>query len=206
MYSQYFYFMFTNRINHLTEQFSEEFRGLSDEQLNWKPSKEIWSIGQCIDHLIEANSRYIPRLREILNDKHRATFWEKNNPFTDYTGKNMIKNLGPEITRKYKAPKLFVPSKTKMNAGILDKFTKQQKEIENLFDILGTDNHSEKVITSPVAGLITLKVRDVMQLIIVHEERHLLQARNILKENNFPSKNGIAEITSNPEVNTRRPV
>ena len=36
------------------------FGGLSPAQLNWKPSAERWSVGQCFDHLITTNRTYLP--------------------------------------------------------------------------------------------------------------------------------------------------
>ena len=38
------------------EEAREEFRklveGLSDEQFNWRPGEESWSMAECIDHLV----------------------------------------------------------------------------------------------------------------------------------------------------------
>ena len=31
-------------------------RGLSPEQLNWKPAEGVWSVGQCLHHLYVTNS------------------------------------------------------------------------------------------------------------------------------------------------------
>lgn len=42
------------------EKASLEFSNISSEQLNWKPSAESWSIAQCLDHLIIADSSYFP--------------------------------------------------------------------------------------------------------------------------------------------------
>ncbi len=36
----------------LIDNATEQFSGLSENQINWKPSEEKWSIGECIDHLV----------------------------------------------------------------------------------------------------------------------------------------------------------
>lgn len=43
-----------------------EFSDISLEQLNWKLSAESWSIAQCLDHLIIADSFYFPELKKII--------------------------------------------------------------------------------------------------------------------------------------------
>ena len=171
--------MISDDILEITKKFENEFGNLSKEQLNWKPSSDKWSIGQCIDHLIVANNQYLPELNKVSESKHKETFWEKNNPLTDYTGQNMIKTLGPVIIKKYKTPKLFFPSKSSISINILSDFTYQQEELFKVFKILEDGKFSKIVITSPVAALLTLKVHDALKIISVHEERHLLQAIRI---------------------------
>ena len=43
------------------------------------------------------------------------------------------------------------------------------------------------VITSPVASLITIKLHDLIKLIIVHEQRHINQAMRVKNFDSFPS-------------------
>lgn len=42
------------------------FGGLNSTQINWKPAADVWSIGQCLDHLITANQEYFPQLDQII--------------------------------------------------------------------------------------------------------------------------------------------
>jgi hypothetical protein len=37
------------------EKVKNEFENITQEQLNWKPAPESWSIGQCLDHLVVAD-------------------------------------------------------------------------------------------------------------------------------------------------------
>ena len=75
-----------------------------------------------------------------------------------------------------KAPKLFIPSNSKINPEILTDFKNQQNELFELFRKLENGKYSQIVITSPVASLITLKLHDLLKLIVVHEQRHINQA------------------------------
>lgn len=164
------------RISNLAEK---EFGSLSEAQLNAKPASDRWSIAQCLDHLIASNSKYVPMLKACLKAGHKKSIWEKYNPLTNYTGKQMIKTLGPEVKQKYKAPQLFRPAGKTIEPGIVKRFILHQKELSEMFSILEQENFSSMVISSPVSGLITLKVHDVLSIIIVHEERHLNQALGV---------------------------
>src|ERR1041385_8278576 len=44
-------------------------RGLSPEQLNWKPTEDLWSVGQCLHHLYVANEVYLPAIANALDDR-----------------------------------------------------------------------------------------------------------------------------------------
>lgn len=47
----------------------QDFGTLQAEVLNWKPAQDVWSVGQCLDHLIVTNSTYIPLIQQILYGK-----------------------------------------------------------------------------------------------------------------------------------------
>ncbi len=177
--------MLSLEIQILTAKIETDFGALNFSQLNWKPSENQWSIGQCIDHLIVSNGKYLPILKEVETGKHRTTIWEKYNPLTNYTGKQMIKTLGPNIHKKYKAPKLFIPSNSKINLDILNDFKNQQNELFELFMKLENGKYSQIVITSPVASLITIKLHDLLKLIVLHEQRHINQALGVKKSDLF---------------------
>jgi hypothetical protein len=42
-------------------------KGLSVEQINWRPSPDQWSIGQCLHHLLMFNRLYMPAILRALD-------------------------------------------------------------------------------------------------------------------------------------------
>ena len=179
--------MLSSTIPSLTALIEKEFGNLNLIQLNWKPSPDQWSIGQCLDHIIVSNGKYLPLLKTIFEGKNKTTFWERNNPLCNYTGRQMIKTLGKNVIKKYKSPRLFFPSASNISQNIISDFKIRQAEIFSLFIELEKEKYSEYVITSPVASLITLKLHDLIELLIVHEERHIDQALRVKNSNNFPN-------------------
>ena len=106
-------------------------------------------------------------------------FWEKNNPLTSYTGNQMIKTLGPVVVKKFQSPKLFLPSQSSIKQSIIDNFIEHQNKLIKYFNSMSENKFEKTIITSPVAGLLTLKLSDVMAIITVHEERHLAQMKRV---------------------------
>lgn len=179
--------MLSSSIPSLTATIDKKFGDLKLIQLNWKPAPDQWSIGQCLDHLIVSNAKYLPVLLTIIEGKNKPSFWEKNNPLSNYTGKQMIKTLGKNVVKKYKSPRLFIPSESTVSQNIISDFKNHQDEIFQLFLELEKEKYKHIVVTSPVASLITLKLHDLIELIIVHEERHINQALRVKNNINFPN-------------------
>ncbi len=178
--------MFSEQIKAITQKVEDEFGKLNDIQLNWKPSKEAWSIGQCFDHIIKSNEQYLNKLKVVILPQFKQTFWERYNPLTKYTGKKMILSLGEVVTKKYKNPLIFTPSKNIFSAKLIPSFFNHNESLQNVFIQIEEGNRLEFVITSPVASLVTLKVKDVLELIIVHEKRHINQAMKVKMNETFP--------------------
>lgn len=167
------------KIEEISATVQMEFGSLNPNQLNWKLNPNEWSIGQCLDHLIVSNEKYFPVFDAVISGKHKMTFWEKNNPLTSYTGKNMIKSLGPVVTKKFQSPKLFLPSQSTIKLSITNDFAEHQKKLIGYFKNFSDVKFSKTIITSPVAALLTLKLQDAMTILVVHEARHLEQMRRI---------------------------
>ena len=47
-------------------------RGLGPEQINWKPDAGVWSVGQCLQHLLVANEVYQPAISRALDDRRSS--------------------------------------------------------------------------------------------------------------------------------------
>src|SRR5687768_7268766 len=89
-----------NEMTSLAEDAEITFGDLTAQQLNWKPTPDVWSIGQCFDHLITSNKTYIPEIEQVLLGKKKSTFWEAIPLLPNLSGRLLIKYLSPQSTRK----------------------------------------------------------------------------------------------------------
>src|SRR5690606_9775084 len=100
-----------NFINDSSEikKLAEEFLPLSYNQINWKPDESQWSIGECFEHLIRTNAKYIP-VYELYDLKGKE---DREHPYrATFMGKFVLKSVNPENTRKFKTSPSFNPSRS----------------------------------------------------------------------------------------------
>jgi hypothetical protein len=162
------------------------FGKMSAEQLNWKPSAGRWSVAQCLDHLLTSNQGYLPIIERVRSGQRKTRFLERLPVLPGLAGKLLIKSLDPASTRKLKAPKKFEPAQSNISPGVIDDFVAQQgKVIEGMKSTSHLD--PEKiVITSPALSFVAYSLMDAYRVIVVHEQRHLQQAKRVVAEPGFP--------------------
>ena len=163
------------------------FGSLSPTQLNWKPSAERWSVGQCFDHLINSNRGYLPIIDSVIAGKKESSVWQKLPVLPGVWGKLLIKSLDPSSTRKIKAPKKFEPAQSDVNGSVIHDFVAQQATITEKMRATATMDLERIVITSPAVSVVAYSLMDAYRIIAVHEQRHFQQAQRVTQETGFPN-------------------
>ena len=163
----------------------EKFSSLSAAQLDWKPDPSTWSIAQCFDHLIVSNKTYFPSFEKLIYHRYKLSFFQKLNPFKKTLGPVLIRLISPQGSKKFRAPKIFRPSPGSVSSNIIQDFLRHQDEIKTVFRSLLQLDTKNLVIASPISSFITYSLADAMELIVVHEQRHVRQANNVVAHPNF---------------------
>jgi len=103
---------------------NEQFSGLSEAQINWKPSEKKWSIGECLDHLAATHKLYNSKIKELqpfvehpgedsLKFKHT------------FSGRMILKYVDPNSTTRTKTFKVFKPSMRQINTNTISSFCEE---------------------------------------------------------------------------------
>ena len=140
-----------------------EFSNMTLQQLNWKPKPDSWSIGQCLDHLIISDSSYFPTLKKIAEGKYTMTTWERRSPFSGICGRILVDRLQEQVKKKMKAPKVILPSASKMDIGILERFHKHHDTFLDYIALCDKINPDRINITSPTIKFVTYSLRDAIK-------------------------------------------
>jgi hypothetical protein len=162
---------------------------LSDAQFAWSPSPDIWSVGQCIEHLNVTARAYLPALDEGIASAIRAGVYGTG-PFTySVLGRLMVRSMEPPPLWRLKAPVIFAPPKPqaqRTRSEIMAGFRGYQVQyIDRLRQANGVDL-AKATVRSPANRLVHISLGSGFALQLAHERRHLWQARQLMARTDFP--------------------
>jgi len=170
----------------VTAEAREVFGGLSAARLNWKPSAERWSVGQCFDHLIKTNGTFFRGMERIADGTYKSSAWARVSPLSGFFGRMILRSLDPVKGRKSKAPRVFEPSKSDVDAEVMERFASHQEELARRMRATAGVDLRRTMVTSPVAAVATYSLLDAYRIVVAHERKHFEQARRVLEDERFP--------------------
>lgn len=162
------------------------FGNFSAAQINWKPSAEGWSVGQCFEHLIKSNELFYDELDKIGGGVRRNSFLESYSPLSGFFGNLLINSLKKD-SRKFKAPTRDIVPPSEIDQNIVEIFAAHQSELIAKIKRTESADWRKTKVTSPFMKLITYKLSDGYQVIVEHEKRHVRQAERVTQNEGFPA-------------------
>ncbi|MDR5589609.1 DinB family protein [Christiangramia sp. SM2212] len=168
-----------NQIDRLTGMFLNSFSPLSEDDLNWKPGPETWSIAENMEHLIILNESYFPGFERLNRGNYDLPFIARFGFVVKFFGNLILKSVNPDRNKKMKTFPLWQPSKSNFSKEILNRFETHQNKLKE--EILSTEHHIKEnaVISSPANKNIVYKLETAFEILISHEKRHYNQANEI---------------------------
>lgn len=168
----------SNRINNQIE-FVKTLKSISEEKLNWKAAKSNWSVLECLEHLNLYGDFYIPEISQKLNNN-------KTNPQIKYVsgwlGNYFVKSVSPEtISKTMNTFKDKNPIGSSLNISTLDRFEKQLHQLKNLLEKARKVNLVKTKTSISISKLLKLRLGETFRVVIYHNDRHILQAKNVLQ-------------------------
>jgi hypothetical protein len=136
-----------------------------------------WSVLQCLEHL----NRYSVYYLKVIDDK-LGEAKEKSTEEVKYSwfGKMSIKSMHPDNRKKSKTLGRLNPAASGVNRQALEDFISHQK------NLIGIMEKSEKYslnsirIPADVFKLLKLRLGECLEFLIIHQQRHILQIRELL--------------------------
>jgi hypothetical protein len=172
----------TSELNEISQQCLTLFGSLTSEQLNWKPNSTTWSIAQNLDHLIVVNETYYPILESLNSRTYKTPFIAKIGFLVSFLGKTVLNAVQPDRRKKMKTFPIWEPTTSNVINDILQKFQIHQNElIQKIEDGKGLVENGV-VISSPANKNIVYTLETAFDIIVSHEQRHLIQANEILTQ------------------------
>lgn len=152
------------------------FQNTTESQLLQPSATGGWSVAQCLWHLNSYGDFYLPHIQNALaNNKRDSTLFKSG-----WLGAYFVKMMNPQSGKqKHKAFKDHVPPATIDAYSEVARFIGQQELLLGYLKQARYANLNKRLPIS-ISNLIKLKLGDVFQFIIAHDERHIQQAlRNL---------------------------
>ena len=159
---------------------------LTDQQFNWRPASESWSVAECVEHLNVTARMYLPKLDHAIADAIRRGRYGEG-PFRySWLGRWFARMQEPPAKFRVKAPKTFQPGPTRSRSEIMAAFRAYQVQyIDRLRQANGLDL-ARAYVASPAAAWLRFSLGSGFELMAAHERRHLWQARRVTEQPQFP--------------------
>ncbi|MGH9934832.1 MAG: DinB family protein [Blastocatellia bacterium] len=179
------YYRQVEEINRDAENLIE---GLSDAQFNWRPAENIWSVGDCLEHLNITSRLYFPVIAEAITRSRTSGVMSPGPYKHGWLGNRIVRSTEPPVKTRFKAPPKFRPLANHPLTQAWSQFVAFQDQLLKLIrEANGVDLARTKV-PLPATNLVKLTLGQGFGLIAAHERRHLWQARRVKEDPNFPMK------------------
>jgi hypothetical protein len=152
-------------------------KGLSAEQLNWRPKPDTWSVGQCLEHLHRANEVYLPAISIALEGRQGSAVHEiALSRFSRWFIRNYSAPSpgGPRA----RAPKRIEPAK-QVDPAILKAFLRSNQIARELVARASAYNVNRIRFKNPFIPMLRFTVGTGLEILTQHQRRHLLQAEQV---------------------------
>jgi hypothetical protein len=164
-----------NDIDQLTSEYTRLVENLSKEDLNQKVSPQDWSAAQILDHIMIINKSYFEIPEIIQSGSYRMPFLGRINFIVNFFGQLILKSVHPEEQKRARTFPIWEPSKSDLPLSIIDEFVSSQNDLKTWISSNKTLIDQNPVVSSPANHNIVYRFKTLIEIMITHEKRHLVQ-------------------------------
>ncbi|MBO3272888.1 DinB family protein [Hymenobacter sp. NBH84] len=166
----------------LQDTVAQDFRPLTDDQLNRRPGPGKWSVGQCLEHLNIIGGLYLPVIAHKLQQAQTRTSRPADTVKRGLVGRRLTEAMRvPASEKATKTPQQYAPSGSRLPRTVIEVFNRQADELLTLLQQAREVNINSIRIPNVVIPLLRLRLTDQLELLVVHAQRHIAQAERVLE-------------------------
>ena len=159
-------------------------RPLSADDLNRRPSPSRWSAGQCLEHLNIMGGYYLPRIAARIKRAQEQGSKPSPTARQGYLGRRFIEAMRtPASVKTYTSPQRYAPTGIRLSRTVTEVFSRQLDEMLRLVLLARQVNANAVRIPNAVFPLVMLRLTDQLEFLVVHIQRHVVQAEAVLAGN-----------------------
>lgn len=169
-----------NEVYEITKDVKKKFLVLSSDELNWKPDPKSWSVAECFQHLIFTNGLYLKHFDDVSKTES-GNGKDSNDYKHSLWGKLILYFVNPKTKMKSKTSASFHPSSSKVEPDVLKKYLEQHDQLTKAISGMKNLDLSRLKMASPINDKIKYNLGDAIKILVLHDQRHILQAERVLK-------------------------
>ncbi len=163
----------------------QDFIPLDNDKLYVLPASGKWSINQCLQHLNITGDHYLPRIKQSVEKAVCKCQKNKTVYTSGWVGEMAVESTKPTVEGAIPKPmktfkKTFDPQAIASDEkSAIPEFLRQQEQLLHYLQQAKSVNLNRNRITSLIP-ILRFRLGDAFRFLIAHEQRHILQARNVL--------------------------
>jgi hypothetical protein len=173
----------------LKDDVKDQFCHLSYEHLNYKQAPDRWSILECFEHLNRYNHFYLNAIEKAFETTTRIAQEETR---STWIGKKSIEMMQPSNRKKQKTFKHMNPANSALPLSVMDHFLSDQNRLVRLLENASDININSKMIPVEFFRLFKMNIGEGLEFIVVHQQRHVLQAHTMKNEFSYSKPAALA--------------
>jgi uncharacterized damage-inducible protein DinB len=159
-------------------------RGLSREQLHYRPAPGRWTVAECVEHITTVEGRVLGLIQKTLSDGptpfKRSAMAGRDNA--------LVEDVAGRITR-FQAPEFLAPRSQWPDEQLLKEFEASRQRTQEFAGSTNADLRKH-FYTHPVFG--DLDLYQWLLLVSAHCERHRAQSEEVMASAGFPRSSAAA--------------
>ncbi|NNE35958.1 MAG: DinB family protein [Rhodothermales bacterium] len=172
-----------DRVDQTTADFVDLTVNLTSDQLRWRPEQNQWSIAECVSHILLVDGPYVSQIEKQYSvgpvDPAPSDAY-----MTSWAGRLMLNTVDPDTARRVPTVGAFKP--VEIPVDFIADFVEHQERLKKSIKESAARNLNLVRVSSPVSKLIRFRLGECLHFLVIHQIRHLHQARRVRLDSNFP--------------------
>jgi hypothetical protein len=168
-----------SNIHALVETVQTEFMTLPDTALNTKEDADRWSVLECLEHLNRYSRYYNLALAKAITQAKTQSAAGDVRPRSTWLGRKFVAMVHPSNAKKQKTFKSMNPAQSALDRSVMAEWLRHQEQRLQLLHDARSINLNQSHVPVEFFKWLRLNVGDTFQLLVAHEQRHMLQALRV---------------------------